>query len=322
MKTKRTAMLIFTMAAVAVLVLAAACERKAVAADTDANGATASTSLSQAAEYALALASSYGAGGQQLGISVTGTGTGTATPDLAQINLGVQANADTVAEALDQANGSLAAMLVALDGLGIDESDTQTRHFNVQPMYAYPEVRRCVDDAENGAAAPKPLESVPAEESSSQSAPSAPAVEYRLVEEKCFTTHERVLVGYEVANQLTVMVRDLDNVGPVIDGVAAAGGDLVVINGVNFMVENTAELTVQARDAAVKAALEQAQQFAQLTGVEVGKLVHISQSGGFTPTVRAEASFDGAMAASAAPTPIRSGELEITVSVQASFAIQ
>ena len=55
MKTKRTAMLIFAMAAVAVLALAAACERKTVA-DAYVNGGPTSVSLDQAAKYGLALA--------------------------------------------------------------------------------------------------------------------------------------------------------------------------------------------------------------------------------------------------------------------------
>ena len=68
-------------------------------------------------------------------------------------------------------------------------------------------------------------------------------------------------------------------------------------------------------------AMAQAEQFARLTGVGLGKLVQISQVGGAVPLVRAEAaiaSFDGAIA----PTPVRTGELDVSVTVQAIFAIQ
>ena len=78
---------------------------------------------------------------------------------------------------------------------------------------------------------------------------------------------------------------------------------------------------MQAREAAVKAAMAQAEQFARLTGVVLGKLVQISQVGGTGPVVRAEgaqASFDLAIA----PTPVRTGELDVSVTVQAVFAIE
>ena len=132
---------------------------------------------------------------------------------------------------------------------------------------------------------------------------------------------ERVLIGYQVTNQLSVKIRDLDSIGPVIDGVVLAGGDPVVINGISFTVEDTSALTVEAREAAVRAAMAQAEQFAELTGVELGKLVHISQAGGIPPVARVfaeAAALDGAIA----PTPVRPGEMEVSVTVQAFFSIQ
>lgn len=132
---------------------------------------------------------------------------------------------------------------------------------------------------------------------------------------------ERVLIGYQVTNQLSVKIRDLDNIGPIIDDVVEVGGNPVQINGITFTIEDTSELSMQAREAAVKAAMAQAEQFARLTGVVLGKLVQISQVGGAGPVVRAEgaqASFDLAIA----PTPVRIGELDVSVTVQAVFAIE
>ncbi len=132
---------------------------------------------------------------------------------------------------------------------------------------------------------------------------------------------ERVLIGYQVTNQLSVKIRHLDNIGPIIDDVVEVGGNPVQINGITFTIEDTSELSVQAREAAVKAAMAQAEQFARLTGVVLGKLVQISQVGGAVPMIRAEgaqASLDLAIA----PTPVRTGELDVSVTVQAIFAIQ
>ena len=132
------------------------------------------------------------------------------------------------------------------------------------------------------------------------------------------------LVGYMVTNQATVKIRDLDSVGLVIDEVATAAGDLVRIQGIRFTVENTEELESQARAKAVENLTAKAAQFAQLTGVNLGRLVFLSESGGFTPSpVRIERAF-----AEAAPAPafdrstsISAGELKLAVSLQGVFAI-
>ena len=60
-------------------------------------------------------------GGQQAGIWVTGQGTVTAIPDLALLNLGVEARADTVALARDQAASALTAMVDVLKDAGLSD---------------------------------------------------------------------------------------------------------------------------------------------------------------------------------------------------------
>ena len=131
------------------------------------------------------------------------------------------------------------------------------------------------------------------------------------------------LVGYRVNNQISVKIRDIGGVGVIVDEVAAAGGDLVRIQGINFTVEDTEALEFQARERAVQALLAKAGQFAQLTDVELGKLVFLSESGGFTPRVE---NLDARFFAESAPaalatTPISGGELKVTVTVQAVFSI-
>ena len=110
--------------------------------------------------------------------------------------------------------------------------------------------------------------------------------------------------------------------GTLIDQVATAGGDLTRINSIRFTVEDTDQFATQAREAAVKQAMEKAQQFAQLTGTTLGKLAYIAEVGANVPVVRDFAFEERVAAASAAaPTPISQGEMDITVTVQAVFAI-
>ena len=131
------------------------------------------------------------------------------------------------------------------------------------------------------------------------------------------------LVGFRVSNQISVKIRDIGAVGLIIDEVAGAAGDLVRVQGVSFTIEDTQALEIQARENAVQALVAKARQLAELTGVELGKPVFLSESGGFQPRVEAASvmrGFDEA-AGAAPPTAISGGELRVIVSVQGVFSI-
>lgn len=136
---------------------------------------------------------------------------------------------------------------------------------------------------------------------------------------------QQELVGYVVRHQLTVKLRDMENVGQVIDDVVVVGGDLVRVEGIRFTVDDTTSLEIQARELAVQALTAKAQQFAALTGVQLGSPLFLGESGGFAPQIQnfdARAFSDGAVATQATvPTSISSGELAVTVTVQGTFSI-
>ena len=135
-------------------------------------------------------------------------------------------------------------------------------------------------------------------------------------------TGQQVLVGYRVSNTAVAKLRDLDGVGEAIDAVADAGGNAIRINGISFSVEDTKPLTVNLRADAVADALAKAEQFANLTGVVLGRLVFITEVGRVTPVAPQFAQRGFALEAAAAPSPIGGGELEIRMSVQVVFEIQ
>ncbi len=220
--------------------------------------------------------------GSQVGIWVTGEGSITLQPDLALLNIGVETMAATVASARDEAATVMDAIVATLRGHDIEDKDIQTRYFNISPQYQYEEI------AKDG-----------------------------------IRSSRQVLVGYRVSNSAAIKIRDLDAVGGVIDDVATAGGDATRINGISFTVEDTKPLMVQLRERAVMDALAKAEQFAGLTNVSLGRLVYISESGGAGPMVTDFAAESFVMRAAAAPvTSISGGELEISMMVQAAFAIQ
>ena len=132
----------------------------------------------------------------------------------------------------------------------------------------------------------------------------------------------RDIVGYQVTNQLTVKVRNLDSIGAIIDEAAEAGGDSTRFQSINFTIEDTKALQDQARTDAVADLMDKANQFATLTGSQLGQLLYITESGGFvsSPVFDQRVSFENA--AAAPQTSIMTGELDVVVTVQAVFAIQ
>ena len=151
-----------------------------------------------------------------------------------------------------------------------------------------------------------------------------PRYEYPEVLEGGLRVRKQTLVGYTVSNSAAIKIRDLDDVGTIIDDVATAGGNATRINGIQFTVEDPKPFMTGLREAAVQDALAKAGQFATLTGVQVGPLVYITENRGGAPAVRdfADAGFAMEAMAAAPPTTVSGGELELSLSVQAAFEIR
>ena len=230
--------------------------------------------------------------GDSTGIWVNGTGKATGDPDLGVLELGVEALADKASEARDMAAKAIDATVSMLKANNIQDKDLQTSQFSINPQYDMQEIRRCTDGLkEDGKGT------------------------------ECRTAFARVLIGYQVTNLLTVKVRNLESMSSIIDGATEAAGNLVRINAVNFAIEDTKALFEVAREGAIADLIAKANSMATLSGVELGKLVFLSESGGATPKsfARMEAAafgFGGDQS-----TSILAGELDVTVNVQGVFVI-
>jgi uncharacterized protein YggE len=64
-------------------------------------------------------------------ITVVGTGNVSLVPDVARINVGAEARADTVSEAKAEVDGQMAAIMAALKQMAVDEKDIQTSHYYI-----------------------------------------------------------------------------------------------------------------------------------------------------------------------------------------------
>ena len=127
--------------------------------------------------------------------------------------------------------------------------------------------------------------------------------------------------GYQVTNELSVKVRNLGSLGEIITDVVEAGGDPVRVNGINFAIEDTTTLEDEALAQAIADAKTRAERMAELSGVTLGDLVSVSQAGGASPASPIAFAVEAQFARSA-PTPIRTGDLEITITIQALYTIK
>lgn len=135
-----------------------------------------------------------------------------------------------------------------------------------------------------------------------------------------YNKNPQTVVGYHVAHNVTVKVRDIDRAGETIETAVANGA--TVVNGIWFGLSDPTEATRQARELAVADARAKAEELARLTGSTLGPVQTITEGysmpGDPIPYPVAErAAYD---TAGAAP-PITPGETEVTLTVHVSFAI-
>ncbi len=77
---------------------------------------------------------------QQEGIWVSGTGKVSAVPDIATLQLGIEAQEASVAEAQAQAAEAMDRVMQALTDSGVDQKDIQTQYFNIRKVTRWNDV--------------------------------------------------------------------------------------------------------------------------------------------------------------------------------------
>jgi uncharacterized protein YggE len=126
------------------------------------------------------------------------------------------------------------------------------------------------------------------------------------------------LTGYEATRPITVRVRQVDILGPLLDGLVDDGATQV--HGTTMELAEPEAARREALADAVSVARSRAEAMASAAGVTLGEPLRIEEGeGSGVPIPR------GAMlrmaAAEAAPTEVAAGEIEISASVRAWFEV-
>lgn len=131
----------------------------------------------------------------------------------------------------------------------------------------------------------------------------------------------RTITGYTATQRAQVAVRELADAGDVLAAAVKAGGNSVRVSGLSLVIGDPEALLKQARDKAVAAAQDKAEQYAAATGQSLGDVVSLKEAerSGFESYAQsARASLDMA----AAGIPIRAGEEQVQVSVSVVWAFE
>jgi uncharacterized protein YggE len=131
-----------------------------------------------------------------------------------------------------------------------------------------------------------------------------------------------VLRGYQVSQNIAVKVRNLDRVGDIIGAAGSLGANQV--GGIDFTTDDIEKVKQEARIKAMENAKDKAEALADVTGVDLRRVISFNESfgGGYMPIYR---DFDmKAEAANAgAPAPsIEAGSNEIIVNVSVTYEIE
>jgi uncharacterized protein len=88
------------------------------------------------------------------------------------------------------------------------------------------------------------------------------------------------ITGYQASNAIDVRIRDVNAASRALALIVSTGGDATRINTVNFSIDDDSQLVKDARARAFNDAKDRAQQYADLSGLQLGKVISISEAAG------------------------------------------
>lgn len=124
------------------------------------------------------------------------------------------------------------------------------------------------------------------------------------------------IVGFEVRNSVSVVIRDVSTVGDVLDRVASLGANQ--FGGLQFIVEDADAKLDAARAAAIADARRKAELYVKSAGAKLGRVLSIQESGSGP---QRQTGIAGTMSMSRA-APIEAGETTLSVSVRVVWMLE
>lgn len=224
----------------------------------------------------------------QTTINVTGEGEMSAVPDIATFTFSITKENLVVKTAQEEVEKVMASVLNSLKEAGVEEKDIKTTNYNIYPRYEWKNVgTTCY-----GISCPTPGQT-------------------------------RELVGYEVSQNISVKLRDINKAGEILSNIGGLG--VTNVSGLSFEVDDKDELKREAREKAIQEAQDKAQKLAKDLDVKLVRIVsYSSNEGDESPVYYAEdmAYGLGRGEVVSSPASIPVGEDEIKVVVYLTYEIK
>jgi uncharacterized protein YggE len=125
------------------------------------------------------------------------------------------------------------------------------------------------------------------------------------------------IIGYRASNSIDVKIRKLDSASQTLSSIVSTGGDATRINSVNYSIDDDSQLVKDARARAFNDAKDRAGQYAKLSGLGLGKVIAITESGAATPPTPAPSTRGAELAA----VPLEPGQQTVSFSVTVSWEL-
>ena len=127
------------------------------------------------------------------------------------------------------------------------------------------------------------------------------------------------ITGYQASNTVNLKVRDIGDLGGVLDALVASGANQV--NGPSFEIDKPEAVYDEARLAALEKAKARAETYARAMGMRVRRVVSISEGGGFQPPMPMMRMQAMDASAGRAETAVSPGETKLSVNLDVVFEL-
>jgi uncharacterized protein YggE len=126
------------------------------------------------------------------------------------------------------------------------------------------------------------------------------------------------ITGYRAANSIRVKIHPAGNASRLLSVIVGTGGDATRINSVSYSIADDSQLVKDARAHAFQDAKDRAAQYAQLSGLKLGKILSVSEaSGGASPT-----GVPAPRSGMQASVPLEPGQQTVSFSVTAVWELR
>ena len=132
-------------------------------------------------------------------------------------------------------------------------------------------------------------------------------------------TEPQRIVGYTVSNTVTAQIKNLKNLGPILDTLVQSGSNQ--INGISFGINEPKKTLDEARKKAAADARAKAELYAEAAGVSLGRVIQITESSAVVPPVPMYRMAVANQTAEAS-VPIAAGQQTVSANVSITFEIQ